>query len=80
MTVFLTLLAKLVPLYIVIFLGYIAAKVLNAEKETVAKLLIYIIAPVVIFYGTYTATLDSSILILPAFFFVLCSLTAFIFL
>lgn len=80
MDIFFTLLIKLIPLYIMILLWFIAAKVLHAEKETVAKLLIYIIAPVVIFYGTYTAELQATVLLLPVFFFVLCSLIALLFL
>ena len=80
MEIFFSLLLKLIPLYIIIFLWIIASKKLEAQKETVAKLLIYIIAPVVIFYGTYTATLDSSIFLLPAFFFILACVISLLFL
>ena len=40
MDVFFLLLAKLLPLYALIALGYTAGRVLHAKKETVASLLI----------------------------------------
>jgi len=72
MTIFLTLLLKLIPLYLMILLGFIAAKVLGAQRETVAKLLIYIIAPAVVFYGTFSAELTLANLSLPVLFFLIC--------
>ncbi|OGJ49233.1 hypothetical protein A2229_03885 [Candidatus Peregrinibacteria bacterium RIFOXYA2_FULL_33_7] len=80
MTVFTTILIKLIPLYLMILLGYIGAKKLKAQKETIAKLLIYIIAPAVIFYGTYTVEINFANLSLPILFFALCCLIALLFL
>jgi len=51
MDIFLLLFTRLIPLYLIIGLGYIAGKKLHAEKETIAALLIYILAPVVVFDG-----------------------------
>lgn len=80
MEIFFTLFGKLIPLYCLIFLGYIAARRLQAQKETVARLLIYIIAPAVVFYGTYSAKLDFAHLSLPILFFALGTLSALAFL
>lgn len=80
MTIFITILLKLIPLYLMIVLGFIGAKVLKVQKETIAKLLIYIIAPAVIFYGTYTAEINFANLSLPVLFFCLASTMALIFL
>lgn len=80
MSVLFTILLKMIPLYLIILLGYIAAKILKAQKETVAKLLIYIIAPTVIFFGTYTAEINIANLSLPVLFFCIASLMAFLFL
>lgn len=80
MTVFLTILLKLIPLYLMILLGYIGAKGLKAQKDTIARLLIYIIAPAVIFYGTYTVEINFANLSLPILFFALCCLIALLFL
>jgi malate permease and related proteins len=62
-----------------IVLGFIASKYLAVQKESIGKLLIYILAPVVIFYGTYTAPLQIVYFSLPIVFYVICSLIAVIF-
>ncbi len=80
MPLFTTILLKLIPLYLMIILGFIASKKLNAQRETIAKILIYIIAPVVIFYGTYSTQINLVNLSLPILFFIICSLTALLFL
>jgi malate permease and related proteins len=79
MEVFYTLLVKLIPLYLIILLGFIASKKLKAQKETISAILIYIIAPVVIFAGTSQAELNLAILSLPLVFFLTCCLFCFIF-
>lgn len=61
-------------------LGFVAAKYAAAQKETEAKLLIYIIAPAVVFYGTYTAHLDWANLSLPVLFSVIACILYLLFL
>ena len=73
MHIFLSLLLKIIPLYILIGLGYFAGNKLNAKKETVASILIYIIVPVVIFNSIITTKLSTEILFLPLIFFICCS-------
>lgn len=80
MAIFITILLKLIPLYLMIILGFIGARVLKTQKETIAKLLIYIITPAVIFYGAYTAKINFANLSLPILFFCLASAMALIFL
>ncbi len=75
MTVFFTLLGKIIPLYLLILLGFFAGRGLDAKKETVASLLIYIIAPLVIFHGVATTTLGVATVTLPLLFFALCCVT-----
>ena|SRR3989339_440461 len=79
MIIFTTILLKLIPLYLMIILGYIGTKVLRVQKESIAKLLIYIIAPTVIFYGTYSAEINFANLSLPILFFCLASVIAITF-
>lgn len=74
MLIFLTLIAKIIPLYFLIALGFVAGKYLQASKETVARLLIYIIAPAVIFNSVFTTPIAANVLSLPVLFFVLCCL------
>jgi hypothetical protein len=70
MSVFLLLLGKLIPLYVLILFGYIAGRVLHARRETVASLLIYFVVPMVIFYGVASTPLQPSLLMLPVITFV----------
>ncbi len=78
MIVFWALFSKIIPLYAMILLGFVASKILHAQKETVATLLIYTIAPVVVFYGIFSAPLNAAYLSLPIVFFliacILCGL------
>jgi predicted permease len=71
MAIFLTLLVKLLPLYGIVFLGWIAGKYLEVKKESIAPLLIYIISPIVVFNGVITTTLNKATLSLPVLYFVL---------
>ena len=71
--IFFTLVSKIIPLYLLIALGYIAGKYLQASKETVARILIYIIAPTIVFHSVLTTPLAANILSLPLLFFVLSS-------
>ena len=80
MALFITLLVRLLPLYAIILLGFIAAKYLGAQKETVAKLLIYTIAPVVVFWGAYTVPVNFASLSLPVLFFAIACLMCLVFL
>ncbi len=69
MEVFLMLLAKLIPLYVVILLGYIAGRFLNVKKETIAPLLIYTIVPVVVFSGVVGTKISLDVVSIPLLFF-----------
>ena len=80
MEIFFTLLFKMIPLYALIVLWFLSVKILNVEKESIAKLLIYIIAPIVIFLWTYSADITSATFSLPLLFFVLCSIISLLFL
>jgi hypothetical protein len=56
---------KLLPLYFNILLGYIAGKKLQANQETISKLMFYMISPLIIFNGVLHTELSRSILTLP---------------
>jgi len=80
MEIFFTLLGKLIPLYVVIFLGYIAGRFLNVRKESIASLLIYIIAPIIVFHGVATTKLTPGVLSLPLLFFTIACILSLLFL
>lgn len=74
MPVILTVVAKLIPLYLIIALGVIAVRKLKVDRQSVANLLIYGIAPFVFFYGAMKADLQGGVvLFLPLMFFIICS-------
>ena len=78
LSLFLLLILKILPLYLVIALGFLAGKFLNVNKESIARLLIYIISPAVIFHSVLTTELSLSVLSLPLLFFLCgCSLALF---
>ncbi|HSW96392.1 MAG TPA: AEC family transporter [Candidatus Saccharimonadales bacterium] len=80
MLIFLTLFTKLIPLYCMILLGFLAGKYLRVQKESIALLLIYIIIPIVIFSNVATLKLSPSLIVIPIIFFILsCSICLMVF-
>lgn len=73
MEIFFTLLTKLLPLYAIMGLGFVACRYLKVSRESIATLLIYIIAPIVVFYGVMKADIRLDVLALPFFFLAICS-------
>ncbi len=73
MQIFCSLISKIIPLYLIIFLGFIATKKLNAKKETIAPILIYIIVPIIVFNSIVSMKLTKEFLLIPVLFFFLCS-------
>lgn len=70
---FVLLLLKVIPLYVIILMGYLAGKYLNANRDTVAKILFFLITPVVIFNGVVNTQLDPNVLFVPVLTFLLSS-------
>lgn len=78
MTVFFTLLGKILPLYLSIVLGALSTYFLKCDKETVAKILLFILAPLIVFNATLNVRLDFSVIFLPLFFFLFSTILAFL--
>ena len=72
------LLMKIFPIYISIVLGYFSTKFLDVKRESVASILIYILGPIVVFSATLSVKINMSILFLPVFFYIFCSVLAFV--
>ena len=79
MELFLAIFLKIIPLYIFAILGFVAGKYLNIDAKGIGKLIIYIIAPFVIFEAITHSNLSLSTFILPIIIFLLCSIVAFLF-
>jgi predicted permease len=73
MTIFLQLFSKMLPIYLTIFLGFIAARFFGVKKEHIAKLVIYILLPLVSLQGVLTAPVTLQLLSLPLIAFLLCT-------
>ncbi|MCA9331283.1 AEC family transporter, partial [Candidatus Saccharibacteria bacterium] len=73
MSQFADFILKLLPIYLLIGAGFVMGKRLPVKRDTISNLLIYLIAPVVIFNSVYTTQLSLQTTVLPVMFFVLCS-------
>ncbi len=63
---FISVFLKILPLYLMILLGFIAGKVLKTDRDTISKFLLFIVTPVVIFSGVVKMeSNDHMILLLP---------------
>lgn len=75
----LSLVVKVFPLYVMVFAGYVAGKLIKLSRETIASLLIYVIAPVVFFYGVAIAPVNNAYLLLPILFFIVANVLSLTF-
>jgi predicted permease len=73
---------KIFPLYISIALGFLASKKLGTARDMIAPLIVYIIAPMIVFGATLQVKLDKNIILIPLIIFTmaatLCFLTFFV--
>jgi len=65
MQIFLSLLPQILLLYFVIFLGFISAKKLSLSKEGISLLSIYVLVPMVMFYGVMKTDISITVLAIP---------------
>lgn len=80
MTIFLFLLANLIPLYLIIGLGFFAGRFLNVDRRTLADMALYIFVPVVMFGFIADLDLRPAYALLPVISFGLSAGVAFMFL
>jgi len=78
MSIFFTLLGKVIPLYASIVLGFLSTYILKCDKETIAKILLYLLAPLISFNAALNVNLNPSVIFLPIFFFLFSSTLSFI--
>ncbi|MGH1398948.1 MAG: AEC family transporter [Alphaproteobacteria bacterium] len=74
MQIFLTLFTNLIPLYILIALGFIAGRYLNVDRHSIANLVIYLCLPVVAFGFVSTLEFQLSYIFLPIIILAISSL------
>lgn len=79
MQIFLELFLKILPLYLIIYFGYLAGKKLGVKRESISPLLLYIIFPVVCFKGIISMKISLTTLSYPIYFFLVGTLMATLF-
>lgn len=79
MPLYSAILLKISPLYMNIILGYVAAKLLNTSRDTIARLMFFMINPIIIFNGVVNTTLDMSTFCLPLVVFCIACCLCLIF-
>lgn len=79
MPFFSILLYKMIPFYFFILLGVIAGKKLQINGDPIAKIMFYLINPLIIFNGVLNAKIDGTILALPVLTFLVSSSVSILF-
>ena len=73
MTIFTTLLLQMIPFYGLLLVGLVSSKYIGIKRDDIAKLLIYVLLPVVSFTGIIAAPLTARVLSIPLLSFLLCT-------
>ncbi len=60
-----TLAIKLVPLYLLVAIGFALGRGFGVNGQELGKLALYVLSPAVVFKGFYVARLDGALLVLP---------------
>ena len=69
MSVFFSLLVNLLPLYILIGMGFIAARYLKVDRQSLASLAIFMFMPIVVFGFVVKLEFQASYIMLPLIIF-----------
>lgn len=70
------LLLKLLPIYVLVALGFIAGRWLGVKSQEIGRVLLFFLGPAVIFKGFLGADLGSALLLLPVGIFLLAAAVA----
>ncbi|MCE5317689.1 MAG: hypothetical protein LLG04_10105 [Parachlamydia sp.] len=79
MAPFFALFIKILPLYMNIGLGFVASKALGTTRDSIARIMFFIINPLIIFNGVLNVQLNAAVLFLPVLTFAICSSLCIIF-
>ncbi len=73
MSLFLVLLVKLLPLYLIMAAGYMVTRMFRPNQKALAPYIVYIIIPLVVFDTSYRLTLTASAFLIPVFIWAIAS-------
>ncbi len=79
METFQLLFLKIIPLYTLILLGFLCAKKLHLDKDTIGRLLLYVISPVIVFYGGLLNNITIENISLPVIVFLIAGCVSLLF-
>ena len=77
---FQNILLKILPLYLVILIGFVAGKFLEIDRKSIALMIMYVVAPIVFFNGIIKDNIPLQSLSISVFVFCVCTFLALIFL
>lgn len=80
MDMFFLLFSNLIPLYLIIGLGYLAGKFFDVERKTIGSLGVYIFMPVVAFGFIGQIDFKADYLLLPLIYYILLAISTFVWL
>ena len=72
-----TLALKILPWYGLGVGGYIGGRFCDIERNSIARILFYILAPIVVFHGAYTTTISRGTFFMPLYCYAIPLLIAF---
>lgn len=73
-SVFFDLFVKVLPLYIILLLGFVAGRWLKVDRESVAALMIYLVTPIVFFGGVSAMELSPVLLAVPLLGYIIAAM------
>lgn len=76
MGLFSLLIVKLIPLYVLMGLGFMAGRFLRVDRESIARIVIYILVPIIMFSGVLKAGVTPETMAVPFVTFSLASVIA----
>lgn len=79
MSLFSACVYKIIPLYISILIGFIAGKQLEISRDSIARLMLYVLNPIVVFNGMCLVKLEAGVLFLPVLVAVISSILCLVF-
>lgn len=73
-----SLAVKLIPLYLLVAIGFALGRFLGVKSQEIGKLSLYVLSPAVVFKGFYAAKLEGAMLVLPFAVMALACLAAWV--
>jgi hypothetical protein len=78
MSVFLSLVIQILPLYFLIIMGWVSGKYMGVNKESLSLVAIYFLVPIVMFSGVMKTNISIAILVVPFIVFLISSISCLI--